>query len=180
MVLAPRPHPLLLAALMVLAPWRLAACSDDETEATDVGPSGNPTIALLSPASSDPQPICVAIDDEPDARVPLLVETTELVLRPPGACGYYVQCGHLALYVDDVLNNESAVPAIDLLLRKLGDRYHDGSTDLGTGEPDVLRIRVDVVDAAGETMNDHAGEPLSDTVDLVTVPSCAGAGGGGG
>ncbi|MBW2525953.1 MAG: hypothetical protein JRI23_17360 [Deltaproteobacteria bacterium] len=146
-----------------------AACDDETQEPVALGPTGPPSMAFVEPQSHDVHPACEQVGDEPDARVPLLVETSELVLRPPDACGSYVQCGHLALYVDDVLNNESSVPAIDLLLRKLGDRYHDGRPLPATGEPDVLHLRVEVQDDAGEVMLDHDGEELSDELELITV-----------
>jgi hypothetical protein len=112
------------------------------------------------------------VSDETDARVPLLVEVTELVLRAPGACGSYVQCGHLSLYVNDELNNESAVPGIDLLLRKLADRYHDGAPLPDSGEPDLLRVRVEVQNDDGQPLTNHAGEPLEDEVRLITLAEC--------
>ena len=100
-----------------------------------------------------------------------IVAVEELILRPPGAC-IFDQCGHLALYVEDVLNNESSVPAIDVLFRKLGNRYHDGSTSSATGEPDLLNVRIDVVNADGVALSNQNDEPLSAEVALITVPQC--------
>jgi hypothetical protein len=113
------------AALGLLA-LSCAGCSSESTEEVDVGPTGEPEVSFAQPLSLNGEAVCVAVGTEPDARIALLVQTAELVLRPPGACGYYVQCGHLDLYVDGVLNNESAVPAIDLLLSKVADRFLDG------------------------------------------------------
>jgi hypothetical protein len=156
-----------------------AGCEDDEAPAIDLGPTGFPSLAFSDPPSDGPQPVCVAVGPEIDARVPLLVDLTELVLRPPGACGLFPQCGHLELWANGILNNEAAVPAVELLLRKLADRYHDGTPHAGTGEPDVVRVRVQMVSDSGVPMSDHAGEPLADELELITVPSCEGLGGGG-
>ena len=149
-----------------------AACSSESTTAVDVGPTGDPTIVFAAPSSEAPQPVCVAVGSEEDPRVPLLVDTTELVLRPPGACGYYVQCVHLDLTVDGVPNNESPAPAIDLLLRKLADRYHDGSPRADDGQPDVLHLEVVAAGDDDQPVSNHQGVPLKDTLQLVTKPSC--------
>jgi len=160
-----------LAALVVSALVSLG-CSSESTEEIDVGPTGEPQVSFAQPLSLDGEPVCVAVGAEADARVALLVETAELVLRPPGACGYYVQCGHLDLYVDDVLNDESAVPAIDLLLRKLADRYHDGSPRESDGQPDVLHLAVQLADADDLPLRNHEGQLIEDTLELITKPSC--------
>jgi hypothetical protein len=149
----------------------LLACSEDETAPIDTGPDGPPSIVFADPPSGD-APACGSIGDEVDARVPLVVDTEQLVLRPPGACGQLTQCGHLALFLGNALNNESPVRAIDLLLGKLADRYHDGSTHPGTGEPDLLHVRVAVVDDAGNIRQDHQKQDLVDELDLMTLPEC--------
>jgi hypothetical protein len=149
-----------------------AACGDDETTVVDVGPTGPPSIELGDPASSAPEPPCLEIGAESDARASLLCRTRELLLRPPGACGGIAQCGHLALRADGTLNNEGATPVIELLARKLADRYHDGETHLGTGAPDLLTLRVEVIAESGEPLLDHEGKELFDEVAVVTAPSC--------
>jgi len=154
--------------------WALAGCGSDETAPVDIGPTGPPSIRFADPPSAQGSQ-CVSIGDDPTSPVPLLVEVDELVLRPPGTCAGYRQCGHLALYVGDVLNNESASVVVELLLHKLADGYHDGSPHAGTGEPDVLRLSVEVVDSGLTPLNDHDGEPLADTLQLITVPSCEAA-----
>ncbi len=150
----------------------VVACDDDELTPIDFGPTGSPHIAFAEPASAAGEPVCVEVTTETDFRVPLLIETDEVVLRPPGTCGLYAQCGHLQLFANDVLNNEGAVRAIDLLMRKLADRYHDGSVHAGSGEPDLLRLRIQLVNVNGEPLLDHEGEPLADELELITVPSC--------
>jgi hypothetical protein len=163
-----------LRALAMMVPFAaaLGACSSAESATPDLGPVGDPTIAVLVPAASGSGPVCVAVGSDADARVPLVIGTTELVLRPPGGCGYYVQCGHLDLYVDGVLNNESAVPAIDLLLRKLADRFHDAAPNLATGEPDVLHVRVAVAGDTDAVLADHDGGLLETELELATAESC--------
>mgnify|MGYP001827796455 CR=1 FL=1 len=147
----------------------LGACDDETAEPVPLGPTGPPSIAVVEPSGAEAGPVCISIGDDPDARIPLLIEAEQLVLRPPEACGAYVQCGHLALYVDQVLNNESAVPSIDVLLRKLGDRYHDGEPHEGTGEADVLHVSIEVQDDLGDVLVDHDGEALVVELDLVTL-----------
>ena len=148
-------------------------CSDDEAASIDVGPTGPPSISFVSPASGGAA-VCVAIGTDVQGHVPLQTKTEELVLRPPDACGANAQCGHLRLYANGIENNEAASEVIDLLLGKLADPYHDGADHPGTGKPDVLEVRVDVVEDDGEPMLDHDDEPLTDTVDLITVVSCSG------
>ena len=148
-----------------------SACTTSEEATLDVGPTGDPTLSIAEPGT-DGFPVCVSIGTDADFRLPVLVDVEELALRPPGACGSYAQCGQLALYVDGVLNDRSAVPVIEVLFRRLGDRYHDGATHVGTGEPDVLHVRVDAVGDDMTQLLDHAGEPLSDSIELVTVPTC--------
>jgi len=114
----------------------------------------------------------VSIGDIADTTVPLLLAIEEIVLRPPGLCTFD-QCGHLQLFASGVLNNEGTMPAIELLMGKLGDIYHDGSQHLGTGAPDVLEIRVDVIGPDGiEPLLDQDDEPVTDTIELITVPDC--------
>jgi hypothetical protein len=158
-----------LALVLVLA---CVGCGDVETTAIDVGPTGNPTLAFSEPAVSGGEAVCVSLGDDAETQVPLLTTTTELILRPPGACRNFAQCGHLGLFAAGVLNNESAVHAIDLLVRKLADPYHDGGVHQGTGEPDVLRLAVVVLNDAGDPLLDHQGEELRDELDLITVPEC--------
>jgi hypothetical protein len=144
-------------------------CGDDEDVVVDIGPTGPPAIVFADPSNG----ACVSVGDDADARVPLRVVTTELVLRPPGACGQFAQCGHLELFAEDVANNEGAQRVIELLLRKLADRYHDGTPHAGSGEPDLLEVRVEVVKDDGEPLLDHEGFPIADELALVVVPDCA-------
>jgi DNA-binding CsgD family transcriptional regulator len=127
-------------------------------------------IAFVSPAGDEP--ICVSIGDDADGRVPLVVETSQVVLNPPATCGTYLQCGHLVLYAEGVENNQSAVRGIDLLLHKLANPIFDGTPHAGTGEPNLLDLRVEVVTDAGDVLLDHAGEPVAAELSLVTVADC--------
>ena len=111
--------PLLAAACL----W-LTACDDTTTTTTSIGPTGNPTLVFADPSSAEPGPLCVEVNDDPEFAFPLLVEVEELLLRPPGLCGVAAQCGHLALTVDGLPNNETAVPVIDILFRKIADAVH--------------------------------------------------------
>ncbi len=162
---------LIPTALTALAALLVAGCADEEAAPLDVGPTGPPSILFVDPPSGQ-GPHCMSIGTDADAQLPLLVSVEELILRPPGSCGSYEQCGHLQLYSDGVLNNESSVTTIALLMHKLADPIHDGSKHAGTGEPDVLTVRVDVVDSAQQPLNDHDENPLTDTLELITVASC--------
>ena len=68
----------------------LTSCDDEEATPIDIGPTGPPSIAFADPPSGT-GPVCVSVGDDADARVPLLVNVDELVLRPPGACSTYQQ-----------------------------------------------------------------------------------------
>ncbi len=160
-----------LFPLALACAW-LTGCSDDVATVIDPGPTGPPSIRFVNPESGG-EPVCVSIGTDAKTRVPLLVAVEELQLRPPGGCGGVAQCGRLALYGNDVLNNETAVKAVDLLIYKLGNPYHDGSEHQGTGQPDLLTVRVDVLsDVGDEVLLDHDDAPLSDTLQLITVPDC--------
>lgn len=174
------------AASILVAIALVGGCGDATTTAIDVGPTGPPSIELVDPASAE-SPVCVSLgQDAADLRVPMLVELGELVLRHPGGCGTLAQCGHLALFVVEtaigpdaeepetgsVFNNESAVPSIDLLTRKLAYPYHDGTLQ-ADGTQDYLHIRVKLIGDDGLTALDHDDLPLADDVDLITVPDCA-------
>ncbi|MBI4703607.1 MAG: hypothetical protein HY744_21050 [Deltaproteobacteria bacterium] len=169
-MMRPRLGSLLLASLGAAV---LLACSADESAPVVVGPTGAPALAIVEPLGTAQSPACASIGTDPGYRLLVLVAPTELLLRPPGLCGEAVQCGHLELYVEGVLNNRGSCAAIELLLRRLADRYHDGSIHARTGEPDVLHVRVDVVGDAGDPLLDRTGKPLSAETVLVTVPDCA-------
>jgi hypothetical protein len=153
----------------------LVGCGDDATTAVDAGPTGPMSVSFASPASGG-DPACVSIGDDADITVPLLVKAPNIDLSPPGDCKFD-QCGHLELFAADILNNEGAVPAIELLIYKIADRYHDGSESLATGMPDVLPLRIDVIRDGEPLLSDELGAdgeplPVSDTIDLITVPDC--------
>jgi hypothetical protein len=149
----------------------LAGCGSSGGTTTETGPTGPPSVAFAEPASGQGAQ-CVSTLGFADAEIPLLVSTEELVLRPPLACDNVAQCGHLELLVDGLFNNNSSVPTINLLLRKLGDPIHDGSIDAGTGEPDVLRVLVRAVDSDGVPFVDEEDIPIADEMDLITVEDC--------
>lgn len=158
--------------LAMLGLW-LLGCADDPTTVIDPGPTGPPSVRFVDPASGG-EPTCASVGVDADARVPLLVRVNEIRLRPPGGCAGVAQCGRLVLRANGVLNNETAVKAVDLLVYKLGDPYHDGSVHQGTGEPDLLDVTIEVVsNETDEVLLDHDGEPLTDSLELITVVDCA-------
>lgn len=159
---------LLACALLPLA----FGCSDEAPTTIDVGPTGPPSVSFVDPPA-DGEPTCRSIGSDVEARLPVQVSVVELVLRPPGACAGYAQCGHLELYADEVLNNEAASSSFDLLLGKLADPIHDGSPLPDTGEADVLGLRVQVVDDDAEPLSDHEALPLTASAALLVVPDCS-------
>ena len=106
-------------AAILLACGLCVGCEDDETVTLLVGPTGNPSVRFADPESGTIG--CRSVGEDANTQVPILVSVSQLILRPPGACTNLTQCGHLELYAEGVLNNESSVPAIDLLLYKLAD-----------------------------------------------------------
>ncbi|MCC6555849.1 MAG: hypothetical protein IT372_23040, partial [Polyangiaceae bacterium] len=160
-----RPAALLVAALALA----VSGCSDDTTSTAVAGPTGNPKLAILSPKDG----ACVAIGSGIDATIPVEIKVENLYLRPPGACGVYKQCGHLVLRVNGVENNRGSATVIDVLLRKLADRYAG------------LTISVEVINDAGEpilaVLTDGAEPaPLMRSVTVTTQVACEGGGGGSG
>lgn len=149
----------------------LLGCGETASTETDVGPTGDPSISFAVPTATDGVG-CLSLGDSNDAELALVMELAEVDVRPPGACGSSSQCGWLSLYVDDVLNNESGVPAISLLARKLADPIHDGSPRLDDGEPDLLSLRVVVTTALDEPLLDREGLPVEASLEVMTVPDC--------
>ncbi len=148
-----------------------SGCDDGATGTTGAVASGPASIAFVSPAG-DAAPECRAIGIDVAARVPLLVAVENVSLRPPLACTGGSACGTVRLFVDGVLNNESASVAIDLLAGKLANPYHDGEVHPGTGAPDLLDLRVELTLPAGEPFVDDAGDVLADEVALRLMHEC--------
>lgn len=159
------------SSLIFAVAGALLGCGSGDPPVIDLGPTGEPSVDFASPEGE--APICVSIGDDANGRVPLVVAIDQIVLKPPGTCGTFVQCGHLVLYAEGVENNRSAVRGIDLLLGKLADPVFDGSIHDGTGEPDLLDLRVEVVTDAEEPLLDREGEPVAAELSLITVPDCA-------
>lgn len=163
----------LLLALPAIVLGSVAGCSSDTVTAPDLGPTGNPTLTILSPTNG----ACIAVGSDPNATVSVQTAVTNVLLRPPGACAGIAQCGHLELTVNGVANSQSAATSVDVLLRKLADRTTD------------LTVEITLVDESGAPLLDHSAtpRPLRAAVVVTTRASCAkpdagggGAGGGGG
>jgi hypothetical protein len=160
----PRARLALPALFVALAPSVAASGCGTTTEPTGTtGPTGTPTLLVTSPAPST----CFSIGADPDAHLPVQVEVSHFALRPPGTCGLARQCGFLQLLVNGVPNNQSAAPNIDVLVRKLADRYA------------TLELTVELVDEAGKPFV-VAEKPVASSVTIRTAVACEDAGGGGG
>ncbi len=155
--------------LLVLLLAALPACGSTVADSLEVGPSGPPSITLVNPKAG-PKPACRAIGTNVAAHVPLLLDVANLLLRPPGGCAGVRQCGHLRLRANGIFNNEGAAKAIDLLLGKLANPYHDGSTL--PGGPDVLNVEIDAVDDLDQPIPAANGSPLSVAAKLIIAPTC--------
>lgn len=144
----------------------LLGCGEDETETTSTTPTvRNPSLAITSPADDMH---CFSIGSDPDARIPIQIETKEMVIRPPDFCGSIAGCGHFVLLVGDRENNIGSTRLLEVLMRKLADRY-------GTFE-----ITVEARNDDNEILVDKSGEseiPARDTVTIASAPNCEAQGG---
>ncbi|WP_437338804.1 hypothetical protein [Sorangium sp. So ce394] len=163
-----------LALVLVAGLAGASGCSDDETS-TAPGPTGVPELEIVSPKDG----ACVAIGEPSDASsddvptVPISVTVSELLLRPPGTCLTYRQCGHLVLSVGGERNNAAAGRVIDVRLGALDPEERYGE----------LEITVAAVSDAGEPIlgGESKQEPLTRSLSLTVAPSCEdGSGGAGG
>jgi hypothetical protein len=157
-----RSRELSLFAAISLAFAAGGCSSDEETKAaTPTGPTGNPSLAVVSPSSG----VCV----DANSRVPVATVVTNFLLQPPGTCTV-AQCGYLEALVDGVLNNAGSAPVIDVVL---------GEDDL---PGDTLEVTVRAVDSAGVPFMNHdsPAKPLEARLTLHVGPNCDGAGGAGG
>ncbi|WP_437693226.1 hypothetical protein [Sorangium sp. So ce176] len=160
---------LVLAAGLAVA----AGCSDEET-ASAPGPTGTPEIAIVSPKDG----ACVAIgapSADPSAgepTIPIHVGISQLLLRPPGTCGTYSQCGHLVLSLDGEENSAGAGRVIDVRLGQLDAEERHGEHT----------ITVAVVSDTGEPIlgGENRQEPLTRSLSLTIAASCGDGSGGGG
>jgi hypothetical protein len=120
-----------------------------------VGPTGPAKISFVDPAANA---ACRAIGNDATARVPLLLDVVNVILRPPGACGSYQQCGHVRLLADGIVNNEGVAEAIDLLAAKLANPYR------------TLKLRAELIDDNDKPM--VASSPLAAEIEVRVAQSC--------
>jgi uncharacterized membrane protein YgcG len=150
------------AALLALP----AGCGDDDD--TGGGATAtSPSISIVLPVAGQ----CIAVGDDPDARIPVQVRTQDLFLRPPGLCGETAGCGHLVVKVNGVVNNVGSSAVIDVLHRELASPYGD------------LEIEVEAVNDKGEPLMNTSktpSEPVKASVNVTTQFACGGGAGGAG
>lgn len=146
---------LALCSLLTVASAVLG-CEEDETTTTDAVVVDPPTMELVSPAEG----ACVAIGSDPDARIPFVLKTTWLYLRPPGICGDSAQCGHLELWVDDKLVTSASTTVIEWEMVTVIQRYGD------------FVIRIAAVTDDGKSIPDADGKALEVTRTITTADSC--------
>lgn len=146
---------LALCSLLVASSLALG-CEDDSTstdEGTQVEP---PTMELTSPTEG----ACISIGTDPEARIPFVLKTSWLYLRPPGICGDSVQCGHLVLWIDDKIVAASSTSVIEWNVASVIDRY---------GE---FHARIAAVTDEGANILDAENLPLEVTRTITTAESC--------
>lgn len=161
----------LLAGALLAGP--LVACGGDTTIVPDLGPTGVPRLSFIGLESEEGSP-CLELGEDLTLPAPLLVEVSEVVLRPPGGCGERVQCGYLRLLADGVPNAESSVLSVGFRPDRLADPIRDGRPHAGTGEPDLLTLRVEIVTEADDVLVDpFSGDEVADEVMVRTVPDCS-------
>jgi hypothetical protein len=142
------------------------ACSGDTTSETLGGNAETASLELLAPLGT---PACIAIGDTLPAALPIQVSLSNATLRPQGACGSSNACGHLLLTIDGKENARSAAQVVMLQLARLADPYHDGQIHAGTGKPDLLDVKIELVNDAGESWLDDQGMPILVRFDLAIV-----------
>lgn len=151
-------HSLLVLCLVLPFFGLVCGCDDtsttDTTTTTDVDP---PTMELVSPTEG----ACVEIGTDPNVRVPFVLKTAWLYLRPPGVCGDSAQCGHLVLWANDKLVARASAAVIEWDMVTVIERY---------GE---FKIRIKAVTDAGGDILDAEGKPLEVTRTITTAASCA-------
>lgn len=148
-------------ALAALGSFSLG-CSDDETTTSSVtSTQRNPHLEIVK--DGDASTPCFSIGNDPDARVPIEIEVSDMVIRPPAFCGSTSGCGHFVLLVGNVENNIGTTRLMDVLMRKLADRY--GTFD----------ITVEARGDDNEVLLDKSADveiPARDGITILTAPAC--------
>lgn len=159
------PYPARAIVLGLIVAGGAATCAEETAPTVDVGPVGTVFLNIKSPLSGQ----CIVVPAGADPTVPIEVDVRDpengnatFILRPPGNCGTYGHCGRVALEVNGVENNEGATSVVDLLLRKLADRYTN------------LTVKATLVNDEGVPFaNTDGGEPVSATVTFKSAKPCA-------
>lgn len=86
-------------------PWigvcaALAGCGDDPATAPPTGPTEPMDLAFEQPSADG---ACLSIGSDYGWHPTVVMRVTNIELSPPGRCGSFLQCGHLALYAGAVL-----------------------------------------------------------------------------
>lgn len=168
---ASRSRDLAVLACGALVSCALAGCTTDDTAAPDIGPTATPEVTILSPTDG----ACIVVADIPDPVVVVRASVADkygqatLELMPPGSC-IHDQCGHLVLAANGVFNSTSATTTMELLLRKLANRYTDIELSVAAVHDDGTPFVVGGMETdAGHT----GGEPVVARVKIKTAASCS-------
>jgi hypothetical protein len=169
-------------------------CTDETTVPIDAGEPPSLAIdALLDATGERSVPLdkaCVEVRPGDEPTFSLALDVRNVLLRPPGLCaqatsygggGAYgvggaggaggaeeiivLPCGHLLLTVNGQENNKTTSASVDVLLRKLANRYTD------------LHIEIIAIDDFGFPIyrsNNPKSPVLKTSIDVTTRESCEG------
>ncbi len=155
-----------------------ASCTTTDDTLINIGPTGAPTLSVVSPLSG----ACIEIPDPKSlVGIPIIVNVEgTFFLRPPGACVGYNNCGHLLLEVGPAgsdggaPNAVSASSLIDLVPSTLAMPYGDLTLTLllvdDFGNPWLITDN-----DAGLLPGEYNG-PFSTQITIHTAPTCGDSG----
>jgi hypothetical protein len=126
--------------VLAVATASAAGCGDDTTQEAAPSPPGPPSLSIEVP----PEGSCLTVDADGFMRTKIAI--ANWMLRPPGFCGVYEQCGFAVFFVDGQRAAESSSLATDI--------------PVGAATPGAHTLRVELHDDDDQLALDAEGEPL--------------------